>query len=266
MGLGLDIQAYQSTSTGAGNFIAATPFTGSIANIRNFPPTDRALLLGFGRKGATAGTARIRSNLFHDDLQGLRVRALAADPTSHIPHWVPNLLYAQDAPTLDGDGTNLEVEAYWEAVYYSNLPGVAARLHSPADILPNVDLIFGQEILISAVAPPAFASANIGSLYNTSKANRDYALLGFQSDTALLAIGIQGSDTGGLVAGFGCPADIWKTKDAFVRLAYEYNLPLIPVINSANIPSTNLNVYNDIAAANARVTLILGLLRQNLAT
>jgi hypothetical protein len=264
MGLGLDLQAFQSTSTGAGNFIAATPFTGSVAQVRNFAGTDRALLLGFGRKGATVGTARIRSNLFHDDLQGIRVRALAADPTSHLPHWVPNLLYAQDAPTLDGDGTNLEVEAYWLSIYYSNLPGVAARLHSPADILPNVDLVYGQEVQITAVVPPGFATSNLASLYNTTKANRDYAVLGFQSDTALAAIGIQGADTGNLVAGYGCPTDIWKTKDAFVRLAYEYQLPLIPVINAANLPSTNLNVYNDVAAVGARVTLILGLLRQNL--
>lgn len=265
MGLGLDLQAFQSTSTGAGNFIAATAFTGSVFPIRNFAGTDKALLLGFGRKGATAGTARIRTNLFHDDLQAIRVRALAADPTSHIPHWVPNLLYAQDTPTVDGDGTNLEVEAYWASIYYSNLPGVAARLHSPADILPNVDLLVGQQVTISAVAPPAFATATLTSLYNTLKANRDYAILGFQSDTALLAVGIQGADTGNLVAGYGCPTDIWKTKDAFVRLAYEYQLPLIPVINAANAPATNVNVYNDIAAAGANVTFILGLLRQNLA-
>lgn len=266
MGLGLDLQAFQSTSTGAGNFIAATPFTGSVAAVRNFAGTDRALLLGFGRKGATAGTARLRSNLFHDDLQALRFRALAADPTSHIPHWVPNLLYAQDAPAVDGDGTNLEVEAYWTSLYYSNLPGAGARLHSPGDILPNVDLLVGQQVTISAVAPPAFATALLTSLYNTLKANRDYAVLGFQSDTALAAVGIQGADTSNLVAGYGCPTDIWKTKDAFVRLSYEYQLPLIPVINAANAPATNVNVYNDVAAAGANVTFILGLLRQNLAT
>lgn len=266
MGLGLDLQAFTSTSTGAGNFIAATPFTGSVAAVRNFAGTDKALLLGFGRKGATVGTARLKSNLFHDDLQALRFRALAADPTSHIPHWVPNLLYAQDAPAVDGDGTNLEVEAYWTSLYYSNLPGAGARLHSPADILPNVDLLVGQQVTISAVAPPAFATALLTSLYNTLKANRDYAVLGFQSDVALAAVGIQGADTSNLVAGYGCPTDIWKTKDAFVRLSYEYQLPLIPVINAANAPATNVNVYNDIAAAGVNVTFILGLLRQNLAT
>jgi hypothetical protein len=266
MGLGLDLQAFTSTSTGAGNFIAATPFTGSVAAVRNFAGTDKALLLGFGRKGATAGTARLRSNLFHDDLQALRFRALAADPTSHIPHWVPNLLYAQDAPAVDGDGTNLEVEAYWTSLYYSNLPGAGARLHMPADILPNVDLLVGQQVTIAAVAPPAFATTLLTSLYNTLKANRDYAVLGFQSDTALAAVGLQGADTSNLVAGYGCPLDIWKTKDAFVRLSYEYQLPLIPVINAANAPATNVNVYNDVAAAGANVTFILGLLRQNLAT
>lgn len=266
MGLGLDIQAYQSTSTGAGTFITATLFTGSVAQVRNFAGTDKALLVGAGRKGATVGTMRVRTNLLHDDLQALRFRALAADPTSHIPHWVPNLLYAQDTPLVDGDGTNAEVEAYWLGIFYSNLPGAQARLHSPADILPNVDLLVAQQVTISAVAPPAFATAALTSLYNTLKANRDYAVLGFQSDTPLLAVGIQGADTSNLVAGFGCPTDIWKTKDAFVRLSYEYNLPLIPVINAANAPATNVNVYNDVAAAGANVTFILGLLRQNLAT
>lgn len=264
MGLGLDVQCFTSTSTGAGNFITATPFTGGISAIRNFQPTDQAQLLEFGRKGATVGTARIRSALFHDDVQGLRVRALAADPTSHVPHWQPNLLYSQDAPIVDGDGTNTEVEAYAYSVYYSNLPGVAARLHSPADVLPLIDVILAQQVTISAVAPPGFATTAITSLYNTLKANRDYAVLGYQSDAALLAVGLQGADTGNLICGGTCELDIFKTRDKFVRMSYEYELPLIPVINAANAPSTNVVVYNDIVAANANVTFLLGLLRTNL--
>jgi hypothetical protein len=266
MGLALDLQAFTSTSTGAGNFIAATPFTGSIANIRNFAPTDQAQLLEFGRKGATVGTGRIRSALFHDDVQGLRFRSLAADPTSHVPHWQPNLLYSQDSPLIDGDGTNAEVEAYVASIYYSNLPGGNARLHSPADVLPLVDLLLGQQVTITAVVPPGFATALITSLYNTLKANRDYAVLGWQSDVALAGIGIQGADTSNFIAGGTCEADIFKTRDKFVRMSYEYNLPLIPVINAANAPSTNLVVYNDVAAVNANVTLILGLLSQNLSS
>lgn len=266
MGLGLDLQAYTSTSTGAGNFIAATLFTGSIANIRNFAGTDRALLIGFSRKGATAGTMRMRSSLMHDDVQNLRYRALAADPTDHIPHWVPNLMYAQDSPLVDGDGTNTEVEAYTISVYYSNLPGVNARLHMPADVLPNIDQLIVQQVTISAVAPPNSATALLTSLYNTLKANRDYAVLGIVSDTALAGVGLQGADTGNLVAGFGIPADTFKTRDIFLRKSQEYGLPLVPVINAANAPATNLVVYNDVAAANANVGVVLGLLRQNLAT
>jgi hypothetical protein len=266
MGLGFDLQAYTSTSTGAGTFVAAVPYTGSIANIRNFAPTDNAQLIEFGRKGATIGTARIRSALFHDDVQGLRFRALAADPTSHVPHWQPNLLYSQDSPIVDGDGTNAEVESYIASVFYSNLPGVAARLHSPADVLPNIDLLLGQQITITAVVPPNFATSVITSLFNTLKANRDYAVLGWQSDVALAGIGIQGADTGNLICGGTSEADIFKTRDKFVRMSYEYELPLIPVINAANAPSTNLVVYNDVAAAAANVTLVLGLLRQNLSS
>ena len=266
MGLGLDLQAFTSTSSGAGTFVAATPFTGSIANIRNFAPTDRALLLSFGRKGATVGTGRLRSALMHDDVQGIRVRALAADPTEHTPNWVPNLMYSQDSPLVDGDGTSAEVEAYTYSIYYSNLPGVAARLHAPGDIIGQIDQIVAQQVTISAVAPPAFATSLITSLYNTLKANRDYAVLGFQSDGALAGVGIQGADTGNLIAGFPCPADIWKTKDIFLRKSQEYGLPLVPVINAANAPSTNLVVYNDVVLASANVTLILGLLRSNLSS
>lgn len=266
MGLGLDLQFYTSTSTGAGSFIVGTNFTGSIPNIRNFAATDYAKLLAFGRKGATAGTGRMRSALMHDDVQGIRVRALAADPTSHIPHWIPNLMYAQDSPIIDGDGTNAEVEAYVIAIYYSNLPGVAARLHMPGDILPNIDQIVAQQVTISAVAPPATATALITSLYNTLKANRDYAVLGYQSDTPLLAVGLQGADTGNLIAGGPCPTDIFKTRDYFIRESEEFGIPLIPVINAANAPATNVVVANDIVAASANVTFILGLLRQNLSS
>lgn len=266
MGLGLDMQAYTSTSTGAGNFIAATNFTGSIANVRNFAPTDYAKLIAFSRKGATAGTARIRSSLMHDDVQAIRVRAIAADPTDHIPQYINNLLYSQDSPLVDGDGTNTEVEAYTISVFYSNLPGVQARLHMVADVSPLIDLLVVQQVTITAVVPPNPATIALTSLYNTLKANRDYAVLGFETDIPLAGVGIQGADTGNLVAGMGVPADIFKTRDCFLRYSNEYNLPLVPVINAANAPSTNVVVYNDVGAAGSNVGVVLGLLRQNLSS
>lgn len=264
MGLGLDMQGYTSTSTGAGNFIAATNLTGSISNIRNFAPTDYAKLIAFSRKGATVGTARIRSSLMHDDVQNIRVRCVAADPTDHIPQWVPNLMYAQDSPLIDGDGTSAEVECYSASFFYSNLPGVAARLHSVGDVEPLIDQLLVQQVTITAVVPPGIATAGLTSLYNTTKANRDYAVLGFETDVPLAGVGIQGADTGNLVAGLGVPADIFKTRDCFLRYSQEYGLPLIPVINAANLPSTNLVVFNDVAAVSANVGVVLGLLRSNI--
>lgn len=266
MGLGLDMQAFTSTSTGAGNFIAATNFTGGISNIRNFAPTDTCRLIGFSRKGATAGTARIRSALMHDDLQAIRVRCPAADPTDHIPHWVPNYMYSQDSPLIDGDGTNTEVEAYTATFFYSNLPGAAARLHMLADVQPLIQQLVVQQVTISAVVPPNPATGLLTALYNTLKANRDYAVLGFETDVALAGVGIQGADTGNLVAGFGVPADIFKTRDIFVRKSQEYGLPLIPVINAANAPATNVVVYNDVAAASSNIGIVLGLLSSNLSS
>lgn len=261
MGLALDMQAYTSTSTGAGNFIVATPFTGGISNIRNFASTDTAKLLGFSRKGATVGTARIRSALMHDDVQSFRVRCIAADPTDHIPNWVPNTMYAQDSPIIDGDGTSTEVEAYTISIYYSNLPGAAARLHSPADVMPLIDQIVVQQVTVSYVAPSVPATAILTSLYNTLKANQDYAVLGIETDVPAAGIGIQGADTGNLVAGFGIPADIFKTRDIFLRKSTEFGLPLVPVINAANAPATNVVVFNDVAAASSNVGIVLGYLR-----
>jgi hypothetical protein len=266
MGLALDMQGYTSTSTGAGNFIAATSLTGSIANIRNFASTDTAKLVGFSRKGATAGTGRIRSALMHDDVNAIRARALAADPSNKIPHWFPNYMYSQDSPIVDGDGTNAEVEAYTISVFYSNLPGAAARLHSPGDVLPLIQQILIQQVTITAVVPPGTATALLTSLYNNTKANRDYAVLGFINDAPLAGVGIQGADTGNLVAGFGCEADHFKSRDLFVRNSQEFGLPLIPVLNAANFPSTNLVVMNDIAAASTNVGVVLGLLTQNLSS
>lgn len=264
MGLALDLQAYTSTSTGAGNFIAATSFTGCIQNIRNFAPTDYAKLVGFSRKGATVGTARIRSPLMHDDVQGFRVRCLAADPSSHIPHWIPNFMYSQDSPLVDGDGTNTEVEAYTASIFYSNLPGAAARLHSLADVQPLISQLVVQQVTLSTVVPPGNATSLLTSLYNVLKANRDYAVLGFESDVAFAGVGLQGADTGNLVAGFGLEADIFKQRDLFIRKSQEFGLPLIPVINAANAPATNVVVYNDVVAASANIGVVLGLLSSNL--
>jgi len=266
MGLCYDTNSYTSTSTGAGNFIASANYAGDTNVVRNFAQTDKAFLLSFGRKGATAGTARIRSNLFHDDVQGIRVRALAADPTDHLLDQALNLLYSQDSPLIDGDGTNAEVEQYWTATYYTNLPGAQARLHMPADVTPLIQLIVAQQVTITAVIPPNWASIALTSLYNTLKANRDYAVLGYQVDTVLGAVALQGADTANFKVGGPGILDIYKTRDYFVRTSIESGLPCIPVINAANAPATNLLVANDVAAVGANVTFILALLSQNLST
>jgi hypothetical protein len=204
--------------------------------------------------------------LFHDDVQGIRVRALVADPTDHLQHYDLNKLYSQDAPLIDGDGTNAEVEAYITATYYTNLPGAAARLHMPSDVMSLIDVYLAQQVTISAVAAGNWASAALTSLYNTLKANQDYAVVGFQSDTALSAVAILGADTGNLKVGGPCPADIFKTRDYFLKLSADSGMPMVPVINAANAPSTNVMVANDIVAANANVTFILGLLKTPLSS
>ncbi len=264
MPLALDTVAARIANPGA-TFTAAAAVAGDSLVVRNFAPTATCSLINLIRRGATSGAARVRSPLLHDNVRGIALTTGITPSTFGLPRELSQQLFAQDSLIVELTGGAAETDLAILVLLYSDLLGAAARLHTNGDIVP----------LLKNIKPVTVAvtnSATIGNWTDTVitttedllHANRDYAVLGFVTDTAQAAIGIKGADTANLRVGGPGSTNVEDTASYFVDQGIYHNIPFIPVINSANKGSTFVSTCDSVASSTPNVTLILAELTQNL--
>ena len=264
--VGLEIISGSVTAPGA-TFTAATPATGDSFQVRSADVSTRARLLAIWGWNQVTGTIRVRSPRLHDNVQGIRSRNLA---NTVFPRYAvaPGQGFAQPLVPQDvlvveqtGSGVGGQIETNHMLIYYPNLPGIAARLTDFATVQKAGQNILGQEVDLAALAVTANYSGttaiNAGAGLDNFKANTDYAILGMITDTRCGAITLRGVDTGNLRVGApGEPTFADVGADWFVQLSLAYNLPLIPVINSANKFSIFVEAVNNQAAATTPIVTL----------
>lgn len=258
MGLALDTIGGFATNPG-GTLTAITTSTGDSLTVRSFQFANPAYLEEIFRQGAAAGVVRVRSPRLHDNVQGIRLRALAADPSPLLGREMQQLLYPQDQLIVEITGGGAETDVVALLNYYADLPGVNAQLQSWAQVKPQIVNLVGQEVAVTTNATAGqWASAAINSAFDNLKANTPYAVLGYEVDTAVCAVGVQGPDLGNLTAsGPGTTTRI-ETRDWFCKLSDDTGLPMVPVFNSANKGSTLVRLLSSATGQATNVNLILG--------
>lgn len=266
----LDAVAGLRTTGGGGSdaaFNAVTVAPGDSNTIRNFSAPDFAELLFMN---ATAGAPplgyRIRSPLMHDQSEGIQIIPGSATGFRYLPRAYRQRFKSQDTLIVEikGSGTSDDNVGVF-GVYYSNLPGSNARLHSPSDIanlIANIKIV--QVTAGGAGSAGQWYDNLITTTENLLKANTDYAVLGYILDSAQTALAIKGSDTGNLRCAGPGVTDANVTSDWFWRLAFETGLPTIPVINAANANNTYVSFLFDEGSIAANGQIVLAQLGQNL--
>lgn len=260
MGTALEVFGAKVTNPGAGP-TATIPSGGDIFTVRNFPLTSNAWLANVWAQQGTAGFIQVRSPRLHDNVRGLRARTIAAVPRALLGDEVNQKLIAQDLLTIEASGGAAETDAYGFLVYYQDLPGIDARLSSWEQIRPRIVNILSVET--AATAPAVAGDWNAGVALNAassgdlSKANTDYAVLGYVTDTVCTSVAVRGPDTGNLRVGGPGTTEAIETRDWFVSLSKAMGLPCIPVINAANKGATQVFVQNNAAAGTPNVDLIV---------
>ena len=146
-----------------------------------------------------------------------------------------------------------------QTIYYPDLPGQNARLFTWDAIKTRIRNILGQRIAITLGSTAGYnGSRAINADTDLLKANQDYAVLGMTTDVECAAICLRGPDTGNLRCNVpGEPTLVHHANYWFKRLSQGYNLPVIPVINSANKGGTLIDCVNDENAGTANVTIWL---------
>ena len=217
---------------------ALTMATGNTLTVRNCPFEKMVKLLTFWADNQGAGIFRVRSPKMHDNVQGIRSRITVANTAPRMPRGPAQRLYAQDTLTADlsGSATAGDIETAAMLLWYEDLPGAAARLITPADVLARgVQDVTVENALATGTAGGYSGEAALNATFDLLKANTDYALVGYNVDAECACVRWRGTDSGNLgIGGPGAVALHELTAAWFWDLAMKLNLPLIPVFNSAN--------------------------------
>lgn len=261
MGLAIDTPAFIATNPGAS---AAGVFaTGDSGVVRNFSNTDRALLVELFRQGATEGLVAVRSPLLHDAVRGIQYTPSETPTATLIPRRLNQPLRPQDTLSAFLGGGAAEVDLGGMQIFYSNLPGVNARLHTWADLESLIVYVKALEVDINTAATAGqWQDTVITTTENLLHANTDYAVLGYIVDVAVCLFGVKGVDTGNLRI---CGPGVLRSEVTchyFAQLSDDTGLPTIPVINSANQGAIFASCSAVATGAAIKGQLILGQLSQ----
>lgn len=261
------------TVTGAATAIGATlaaltANAGDSFQVKNQPFTSNPMLLNFWADVQAAGIARIRSPKLHDNVDALRSRTLVNVLDPLLPYGQPETLWPQDTLIFELAGSAVagQIESVQALIYYPDLPGQAARLIDGPTLRQRFVHYFGNRIAITLGTTAAYAGSRaINGDQDLLIANTDYAVLGMTTDTRVAGISLRGPDTGNLrVTVPGGTNTLNAFRQAawwFRQLAFEHNLPLIPVINSANKGATQIDCMADNNGGTANVTIWLAQLK-----
>ena len=247
--------------TTAQAFVANTPNT---FTVRNATGQRDAALLSAWANVTVNGATRIRSPRLHDANQAINMRTLAANAQPLLTDGTKQGLFSQDTLTVEyvADAAPGAASAQGIAfqVYYPDLVGGSqSNLRAWSEVEPFINNVLGQEM-----TPVSNATANLwgagqvlNSNYDTFKAGKNYAVLGYTCSEAGLAWGISGADTGNYIVGAPLTTDTQNTKNYFVDLSNTNGLPLIPVISANNKLSTIVQVAGALLNTTYHIGLIL---------
>lgn len=239
MGLAMEVISGSVTNPSTA-FTQLTMAPNDSATVRNFNQGDNAWMLDQWALGATKGLIRTISPRLHDNVQGITLAYAAALPVPLWSAYAREKLYPQDNLGLYQTGGASEVDMSTSLMYYSNLPGTSARLFTPAEVMSRALHQSGVQLALTTggTAGQYGGSVAINATQNQFKANTDYAILGYVTDTAVGTIGIRSADFGNLRVGGPGTNNKIETRDWFTRLSDTYGLPMVPVFNAANVSNT----------------------------
>lgn len=241
---------------------ALTMGSGDSLTILNAPIDSKIWLITAWGLWQTAGLLRITAPRMHDQVVGMVAKGVAGRSVPLFPISKNQPLFPQEILTvkLTGSGTAGDIEQASLLVFYDKFGSPSARLTRFDEIKDRIkNIVCVQSTLTMGTSGGYSGSKAINADFDPFKGNTDYALLGYQNDNALGAIGFKGPDTGNFrLGGPGDPLVKRYTSDWFVRLSKLTNLPTIPIINSANKAATFIDGTSDENATTAIIQMIFG--------
>jgi hypothetical protein len=245
---GLQVINAFNQDLGGTTAVALTYGTGDSGTFFNVPQGSVAWL---GECWAVDDTTKasiyLTASRFHDQQFGIRgsvpagsTLAPASSMTKIFGVGIDQPIYPSDVLTIWAAGADNDKVNATVVVYYEDIPGIAARLASYEEVKSRGWNQVGIKTLLTPGSGNWGTGVALNSSDNRLHANTDYAVLGFNANLPLSAVGLSGIDTGNLRTGGPVLANSEHDENMFVDFARAYNAPLIPIINSNNAGSTFL--------------------------
>jgi len=211
-----------------------------------------------------AGFGQLIFPTAHDTTRGFRANVPAGTNSSLIPFGSRMRVRAQEtlAITLAATAVAGDVENISLLLRYRNLPGLNARLISPAQLESRTEKLTTIENSLASTAGPSYGTPETFIAdSNLLQANRDYAILGMTPRTAVHCIYVQTPDGGNVR--FGCPGILRQevTSQWFPLLSRLHGEALIPVFSTGNQSQCFIGVVTDENAGTFVVDVHLALLK-----
>jgi len=245
---GLQVLNFYNQDLGGTTAVALTPGTGDSATFFNVPQGSVAWLGEcWAVDSASVAEIYLTASRFHDQVFGIRGSIPAG--TSFAPSGastkifgigIDQPIYPSDVLTVSAIGADNDKVNVTIVAYYADIPGIAARMISYEECKSRG----WNQVGIKTTLTPGSGNWGTGVALNAADnrlhANTDYAVLGFNAQAPLSAVGLTGIDTGNLRTGGPVLASSEHDENMFVDFARAYEAALIPVINSNNAGSTFL--------------------------
>ena len=251
-----------SSGTQINTTLAATTIeSGDSFTVKNAALSSDAWLVQAWAYNQVAGMMRVRSAKLHDNVDAIRARVQASIVQPLLPTGVMQKLWPQDTLIVELAGSNVagDIEFVVLQLYYADLPGQAGRFQTADYVKGRMKNLVGVRSQITLLTSGAYGTAKaLNADADLLKANTDYAVLGMTTDKRVAGIFLRGPDTGNLRV--GVPGELTPIEDFscwFRNLGLSYNLPLIPVINSANKGATLIDCLADKNGGTANITVWL---------
>jgi hypothetical protein len=229
----IDTVGYFSTQGAASPFPTALGLIpGDPPGIRNFPIGQFAGIEAFIYSAGGGQKVRIQSPLLHDNVTGLTFQPGEVPAQFLVPRDIAIAVQPNDQVQVFGGIAAAGTITAALQVYYDQLAGVQARLHSWGDISGNYKYIKSFEVDLAAVAVNAWTDTLFTATENQLHAGKDYAILGYDVNPAVDVVAFKGAFTGNLRIGGPGPVSTLDITEYFIRMSELNAKPYIPVFNA----------------------------------
>lgn len=250
----------------AGTAISATisalsAVSGDSLTIPFFSEQKKAWMLQLWTDVQVAGTVRVRSGKWHDDVQGIRFKTIISELSPLFPFGQRQPIYSGDTLHVDLAGSAVagDIEYVVMLMWYEELSAQSARLISWDELeRRRGNTITAENTIATGTTAAWTGSAAINSSIDQFHARTDYALLGYTVDVECSAVAWRGPDLANVRV--GGPGDETKrevTANWFVALSRATGLPCIPVFSGDNKAATVVESLQDENGADTTLSSIL---------